>query len=135
MKTLVDSSAWIEYLRGTGSAVNLRLRELLRDGAELASTDVVLMELLAGATTPQARADVEGLLGRTEFIPIRPVLDYRHAAALYRACRRAGFTPRQLTDCLLAAVAIASGSAVLHHDRDFDGIARHTGLLIDEPKG
>jgi predicted nucleic acid-binding protein len=30
---LADSSAWIEYLRGTGSATHLQLRELVRDGA------------------------------------------------------------------------------------------------------
>ena len=32
--------------------------------------------------------------------------DYEQAAELYRTCRRQGETPRKLTDCLTAAVAI-----------------------------
>ncbi len=33
-------------------------------------------------------------------------------------------------DCLIAAVAIREGASVLHRDRDFDVIARHTELQI-----
>ncbi len=39
---------------------------------------------------------------------------------------REGETVGALTDCLIAAVAIRSGSSVLHADRDFDVLARHT---------
>ena len=46
---LVDTSAWIEFLRATGSEAHLRLRSALEDGVELAGTDVIVMELLAGA--------------------------------------------------------------------------------------
>ncbi|MBA3764697.1 MAG: PIN domain-containing protein [Actinobacteria bacterium] len=38
---------------------------------------------------------------------------------------------RTLNDCLIAAVAIRSGATVLHSDRDFDAIARHTELRIE----
>ncbi len=31
---LVDTSAWVEYLRATGSPANLEVRRLLRDVAE-----------------------------------------------------------------------------------------------------
>jgi predicted nucleic acid-binding protein len=33
-------------------------------------------------------------------------------------------------DCLIAAVAIRTGSAVLHADTDFDVLARHTALRL-----
>ena len=49
---LVDTSAWVEYLRATGSPVHLRLRRLIADEDDLATTEVVIMELLAGAATP-----------------------------------------------------------------------------------
>ncbi len=55
-------------------------------------------------------------------------LPYEDAADLYRACRRAGETVRTLTDCLVAALAIRTGAAVLHADEDFAAIARHTAL-------
>jgi predicted nucleic acid-binding protein len=35
-----------------------------------------------------------------------------------------------LTDCLIAAVAIRNGVSVLHRDRDFEVIARHTDLKV-----
>jgi predicted nucleic acid-binding protein len=46
------------------------------------------------------------------------------AVALYRRARRAGITIRSGVDCLIAACAIGHGLTVLHHDRDFDRLAR-----------
>ncbi len=124
---LVDSSAWIEFLRGTGSAVNARVRELV--GAELATCDPVRLEVLAGARSEQHLGDLERLLARATLLPVEPT-DYDVAATLYRSCRRSGETVRRLFDCLIAAVAIRTDSAVLHADADFDVLARHTPLQI-----
>ena len=44
---LVDTSAWIEFLRDSGSAVCTRVDEVL--GADLAVCDQIRMEVLAGA--------------------------------------------------------------------------------------
>ena len=57
--------------------------------------------------------------------------DYDDAATLYRRCRQQGETVRKLIDCLIAAVAIRGGVPVLHNDRDFDVLARHTELQLD----
>ena len=54
-----------------------------------------------------------------------PFVDAVEAARLYRDCRRSGASPRQLTDCLIAAVAIQHGVPVLHRDRGFDVLSRH----------
>jgi len=48
---------------------------------------------------------------------------------MYRACRAAGETVRALTGCLTAVVALRASVPVLHADRDFDALARQTGLL------
>ena len=56
--------------------------------------------------------------------------DYEHAADPYRRCRRAGETVRKLTDCLIAVVALRTGAALLHTDRDFDAIARNAPLRV-----
>ena len=47
---LADTSAWVEYLRATGSPVHLRLRRLIADEDAMVTTEVVVMELLAGAS-------------------------------------------------------------------------------------
>lgn len=126
---LADTSAWVEFLRGTGSNTHLRLRALLeRDG--LATTDVVLMEVLAGAHDDMHRNRLRRLLARCEFLPTYGPRDYEDAAELYRACRRAGDTVRALTDCLIASVAIRARLALMHADRDFQVIARHAPLEL-----
>jgi predicted nucleic acid-binding protein len=127
---LVDSSAWVEYLRGTGSPVHVWLRTGLEAKLELASTDVVLMEVLAGARDEHERDSLRRLLYGRTMLAVEGPADYEQAAELYRACRRHGETPRKLTDCLIAAVAIRHQARVLHADADFEVIARHTSLRV-----
>jgi len=127
--TLADTSAWVEFLRGTDSAANVRLRELLR-AEQLATTDTVLMEVLAGARDADHRDRLRGLLARCRFVATEGPRDYEDAAEIFRACRRAGDSVRGLTDCLIASVAIRSETPILHADSDFDAIARNTPLKL-----
>ena len=128
---LVDSSAWIEYLRATDSPTDERLTHLLLSGGELlATTDVVLMEVLAGARDEAELRALRRLLGAAEFLAVEGPADYEAAAALHRRCRRGGETPRSLSDCLIAAVALRANAQLLHADRDFELIARHTTLVL-----
>jgi predicted nucleic acid-binding protein len=127
--TLADTSAWVEYLRATGSPAHLRLRRLIADGDDLVTTEVVVMELLAGASNDELTR-LGQLLGRFELLPVQGLADYEAAAGLYRRCRRAGETVRKLTDCLIAVVAMRAGAALLHQDQDFEAIARHAPLRV-----
>jgi predicted nucleic acid-binding protein len=124
---LIDTSAWVEFLRDTGSRVCNRVETLL--GTDIASCDAIRMELLAGARNQQHLGQLRGLLAGTALMATEPG-DYDQAAALYRQCRISGDTPRKLIDCLIAAVAIRTGAPVLHSDTDFDVLAKHTGLDI-----
>lgn len=128
---LVDSSAWVEFLRATGSSVHLRVRSALQEGADLASTDVVVMEILAGARDEADRDRLRRLLFGLEFLAVEGPGDYERAAELYRRCRSQGETPRKLTDCLIAAVAIRNDAELLCEDADFVAIARHTSLRLE----
>lgn len=129
---LIDTSAWIEFLRGTESPVCQEVERLL--GAELAVTDPVAMEVLAGARNDKHLQDLRGLLGRAELLRCDAV-DYLAAAMLYRQCRLKGETVRRLLDCLIAAAAIRHGVPVLHSDADFEALARHTELTVHRPRG
>lgn len=126
---LVDSSAWIEYLRATGSATERRLIAALQGGEELATTGIVLLEILCGARNERHAAELRALLERCRYLPLEEPSDHETAAALYRACRREGDTVRRLPDCLIAAVAIRAKVTLLHRDADFDAIARHAPLV------
>jgi hypothetical protein len=127
---LVDTSAWIEFLRASGSSAHLRLRSALEAKQELLCTDVVVMELLAGARDDADRDRLRRLVYGVEFVAVEGPADYERAAELYRACRRGGETPRKLSDCLIAAVAVRVGAELLAADLDFETIARHTALRL-----
>jgi predicted nucleic acid-binding protein len=127
---LVDSSAWIELLRQTGSPVNRRLSAAIHSEEQLAIVGVVLLELLAGARDEAHARTLRRLLARCRLLRLEEPSDHEAAAALYRACRRRGSTIRRLPDCLIATVAIRHGIDLLHQDSDFDELARHTALSV-----
>ena len=125
---LVDTSAWIEFLRDTGSRVCNRVEELI--GSDIAVCDPIRMEVLAGARNERHLRSLRGLLARATLLPTAPA-DYDEAATLYRVCRREGEPVRKLIDCLIGSIAIRAGATVLHHDSDFNVLARHAGLRVD----
>jgi hypothetical protein len=125
---LIDTSAWIEFLRDTDSPVCRRVDGLLDD--DLATCHPIRMEVLAGARDESHLDDLRRLLARASLLPTRAA-DYEQAAVLYRTCRRGGETVRKLIDCLIAATAIRSGVPLLHADTDFDALARLTDLQIE----
>ena len=126
---LVDTSAWVEFLRNTGSPICDEVDRLL--AAEIAICDPVRMEVLAGARDEAHLRQLRGLLARATVLPAGPA-DYESAAALYRSCRRRGETVRKVLDCLIAAIAIREAMAILHADVDFDVLARHTTLQLHD---
>ena len=129
--SLIDTSAWIEYLRKTGSRTNIEVRRTLNIDAQIC--DVIRMEILAGARDQQHVTQLEKLLARATTIKTEPV-DFDNAAAIYRACRKLGVTIRAQIDCLIAAIAIRTNTKIIHHDSDFDAIAQVTKLKIHPAK-
>lgn len=130
MTVLADTSAWIELFRGTGSAGNVRLRDLISSGERIATTDVVILELLQGATTPDSVTMVWGAMNWCQMLPVRPLFEYEAAAALFHRCRTSGFRPRNSNDLLIAAVAIARKVPLLTIDTDFESIASVSSLEL-----
>jgi predicted nucleic acid-binding protein len=128
---LVDTSAWVDYDRATGSAAELRLTELVRSGgADIAVTEPVLMEVLAGARDEHRMTQLRRLLTSFGWLPVDAVADFDGAAKVYRSCRTAGITPRGLIDCMIASIAIRSGASLLAADRDFAAMASVLPLRI-----
>jgi len=127
---VVDTSAWVEFLRDTRSPVCMRVDELL--GGDVATCDPIRMEVLAGARDESHLDDLRKLLARASVVEVVPA-DYEDAAALYRTCRRRGETVRKLIDCLIGAMAIRAGAQVLQADSDFETLARHTPLELARP--
>lgn len=127
---LLDTSAWVEYLRHTDSDVNGRVHEAIERDEELPVLDVVRLELLAGAGgEPQADA-LRRFLARFPPVPTASPADHEHAAALYRSARRSGRTVRSLVDCLVAAAALRLDLPLLARDRDYPALAAVCDLRL-----
>jgi hypothetical protein len=128
---LVDTSAWVEYDRATGSGVDERLTVLIRDGGPVAVTEPVIMEVLAGARSDAREWDLRRLLARFELLRFDPVADFDAASRIYRSCRRSGVTPRGMIDCMIASVALRHGATLLAQDADMARVAGIIGIELD----
>ena len=84
---LVDTSAWVEYDRATGSDVDRRLTHLIKRRGPLAVSEPIVMEVVAGARTDEREADLRRLLARFALLRFDPVADFDAAARIYRDCR------------------------------------------------
>jgi predicted nucleic acid-binding protein len=129
---LADTSAWVEYDRATGSAVDSRITHLIETDGPLAVTEPVVMELVAGARDDHREHAIRRLLERFELLTFDPVADFDAAARIYRRCRAVGVTPRGLLDCAIAAVAWRRGAVLLSHDADLDRVAGVVGIAVDD---
>ncbi len=131
---IVDTSAWVEYLRKTGSPIHLALRAGVQAGRPIATPAPVVMELLAGSRTESDARKLHRMLSRFEIIVPDSLGEFQHAALIQRTCRRAGCTIRSIVDCMVAAAAVDAARPLLARSRDFEVIARHTALELVVPE-
>ena len=128
---LVDTSAWVEFDRATGSRIDARLTELIAATDEVAVTEPVIMEVLAGARDDRRERDLRRLMERFALMRFDAAIDFDAATRIYRMCRRAGVTPRGMVDCMIAAVALRHGATLLATDTDLDRVANVMGIPMD----
>ena len=117
-----------------GSPHNSWIRDAIRAEAPLAWTEPILYELIAGARSPRRAEELRALLLRGPMLAADGLRDREGAARLCRSARSKGLTIRSSIDCLIAAVALRMGSAVLALDRDFDALAQVSDLVLELPK-
>ena len=113
---LVDSSVWVDYLRGK-STVQTELLEGLLDSQELAIGDLIFTEVLQGCKIDKECNEDHRLLGRLELTALSGEDVVVEAAKNYRKLRSLGVTVRGTIDAILATRCIVSGHQLLHRDR------------------
>jgi predicted nucleic acid-binding protein len=128
---VVDTSAWVDFFRGRATPVASTLEHLIDVQADVAITETILMEVLAGATPGEALARIRAELIARPILRLEGLADFEEAAQIYRTCRSAGHTLRNQLDCLIAVPVIRHGASLLHNDGDFETIARHTALKLE----
>ena len=126
---LVDSSVWIDYLKGTKGKIFDELDHHILEGS-VAICPVILQEVLQGAKTDKEYNKVlDSFLG-FEMLTLDGVLAAIGAANLYRTLKTKGITVRRPNDCLIAYYCIQFGIPILQLDRDFHHIARESPLQL-----
>jgi predicted nucleic acid-binding protein len=129
---LVDTSAWVEYDRATGSSVDQRVTHLISAGDQLAVTEPVIMEVASRARSDDREADLRRLLLKFHLLRFDPVVDFDAAARIYRRCRQVGITPRGMVDCMIASVAHRQRASLLAHDAELHRVADVIGIEMDD---
>ena len=124
---LVDTTVWIDFFGDRPEPHVAALQKLIEDDADLCMCGVILAEVLQGirgdADYRRTKAYFESLI----LMPMRRGT-YEKSAELYRYLLAKGVTIRKPIDCMIAAVAIEHDLPLLHNDRDFDQIAKHSKL-------
>jgi predicted nucleic acid-binding protein len=128
---LVDTSVWSLALRRDAPAgvPEVRaLRDALAGGEIVATTGVILQELLQGVVPERARAQITETLAALEYLtPSRE--DHVAAAGVRNKLRSAGVQVGTI-DALIAHLAIASGHTLLTTDNDFRAASGHISLKL-----
>jgi len=109
---LLDTSVCADHLLARPQAVEL-LDGLLAGGEELASSELVRFELLAG-TRPAEQAALDAFQAAVLWLPVTEAVA-RLAADLARRFRTSGAST-DATDYLLAATAMVAGAELLTLD-------------------
>jgi len=129
---IVDTTVWIDYLRGADNSHTLWLeRELTQQ--RLGLTDLNLCEVLQGIPDPATFARVREELLKFHLFATGGRDLALSAAENYRALRQHGYTVRKTIDCWIATFCLETGHSLLHRDRDFDAFENLLGLRVVHP--
>jgi len=124
---VVDSSVWIDYLRGSPTPQADKLDSLL-GVVPLAIGDLILVEVLQGCKSDKEFSEVRRLLSSLNVVSLGGVDLAVEAAKNFRKLRALGVTVRKTIDTVIATRCILDRYELLHSDRDFDAFEAHLGL-------
>ena len=126
---IVDTTVWIDYLRGSQNPETRWLdREL--QGQRLGLTDLILCEVLQGIRDQGNFMRVQRELLKFQVFQTGGTGLAVAAAQNYRSLRENGHTVRKTIDCLIATFCLQAKHELLHRDHDFDPFEKVLGLQV-----
>ena len=129
MMILVDTTVWIDFFRGNSGVHVKVLENLIKNDEEICVCGLILAEVLQGIKLDQDFFRTKNFFEALIYLPMSKDTFFQ-SSRLYRSLRKKGATIRKPIDCMIAAVAIEYNLPLLHNDRDFLWIARHSKLEI-----
>ena len=130
---LVDTTVWVDFFSGRPCPHVDILEQLLKSGEDICVCGIILAEVLQGIRSDSNHAKTKNFFESLIFLPMTRAT-FLLSSQIYRTLRKKGFTIRTPLDCMIASVAIEHRVSLLHNDRDFNLIAKHTSLEIVKPR-
>jgi len=130
---LVDTTVWIDFFADRPEPHVSALQELIENDEDLCLCGLILAEVLQGIRSDSDYRKTKDYFNALILLPVHQATFVR-AAGTYRSLRKKRITIRRPMDCMIASVAMEHGLPLLHNDRDFDQIAKHSKLKIMKPK-
>ena len=124
---LIDTSVWIEIFRDKSKAKAIKFKKIVRERKYYLPV-FAQMELLQGCKDESEWNKLSSYLAVQNYFEPNYETVWRNSARLYFELRRKGITVRSNIDCAIAITALENNLLVLHCDRDFEAIAKHTVL-------
>lgn len=128
MMLLVDSTVWIDFLRGRITSQADYLTKALETEEDICICGPILTEVLQGIADENQFRKAKEFFGRLICLPLTEQ-SFILSAEIYRKARSHGHIIRKTIDCMIAACAISHNISLLHNDEDFNTIERYSKLL------
>ena len=129
LMVLIDTTVWVDFFSGHPLPHVVALQAMIEDDEDLCICGVILTEVFQGIRSDADYRKTKEYFESLILLPMRKVT-FERSASLYRSLRKKGVTIRTPIDCMIASVAIEHDIALLHNDRDFEQIAKHSKLKI-----
>jgi predicted nucleic acid-binding protein len=129
---MVDTSVWVDFFNHHLSPQAQRLTAAIQQNEPIAITGLIYTEILLGLKNDTDAQRVSQLLAICDWAQEPSRHDYAQAAKLYRDCRSQGVTIRSTIDCLIVQLCIRDDLTLFAKDRDFEQMARFSGLRLLE---
>jgi predicted nucleic acid-binding protein len=126
---LVDTTVWIDFFLDHNCPHVDTLQKLIQENEELSICGIVLTEVLQGIRSDSSYKKTKRYFETLIYLPMQ-YSTFIQSASLYRTLRKKGVTIRKPVDCMIAQVALDYQVSLLHNDRDFEYIAKHSNLKI-----
>lgn len=126
---LVDTSVWVDYLRGVDSPEARRLSSDIAGDEDVCICGIILTEILQGIKSEPKYKAVKRSLEAMLYLPTSRRA-HLLAADIYRAARERGKTIRNTVDCVIAACAITNDVRFIQKDKDYLIIASVSKLKL-----
>jgi predicted nucleic acid-binding protein len=130
---LVDSSAFIEYYRPSGSPqIRSAVAEVIEEDL-VAVNGVIQVEVVAFATSQASYAKLFSDFKVFHWLDLEEN-DFDFATEMGSSLRKKGVT-LPAADLIIAASAIRSGSVLFHADSHYDVLSQHSDLKSKNLRG